>query len=106
MRPEDLDLAWAGREGEAVELRGKALSWSKRAAELAVGRYEIDEGLALLRRAVEFAAEPSEQAHLWFEIGHVSALKYGEGFVDAMEKALELGAPAAEVYAELGYQTV
>jgi class 3 adenylate cyclase/tetratricopeptide (TPR) repeat protein len=107
VRPEDLDLAWAGREDEAAELREKALKWSKRAADLAIGRYEIDEGLTLLQRAVDLETERAEQGRLWYEIGRASALKYdGEGFVAAMEKALELGAPESEVYAELGFQTV
>ena len=107
VRPEDLDLAWAGREDEAAELRAQALAWSKRAAELAIGRYEIDQGLALLHRAVQLEANPAEQGRLWYEIGRASALKYdGEGFVAAMEKALELGAPGGDVYAELGYQVV
>ena len=52
VRPEDLDLAWSGREEQAERLRGKAIRWSRRAAELAIDRYEIDEGLALLHRAV------------------------------------------------------
>lgn len=107
VRPDDLDLAWAGREAEVDDLRGKALSWAKRAAERAVSRYEIDEGLTLLRRAVELEPEPVEQGRLWYEIGHASALKYdGEGFVEAMKKALELGPHAGEVYAELGLQFV
>jgi class 3 adenylate cyclase/tetratricopeptide (TPR) repeat protein len=107
VRPEDLDLAWSGREGEAAELSAKALTWSKRAAELAIGRYEIDEGLTLLQRAVELETDAAERGRLWYEIGRASALKYdGEGFVAAMEKAIELGAPSAAVYAELGFQTV
>jgi class 3 adenylate cyclase len=107
VRPEDLDLAWSGREPEAEELRVKALGWAKRAAELAIGRYEIDEGLTLLHRAALLEPNTAEQGRLWYEIGRTSALKYdGEGFVAAMERALELGAPAAEVYAELGYQTM
>jgi class 3 adenylate cyclase len=107
VRPDDLDLAWAGREAEAEELLVKALEWSKRAAELAIGRYEIDEGLTLLYRAVELESDPAEQGRLWYEIGRACALKYdGEGFVTAMEKALELAGPSADVYAELGFQTV
>ena len=50
--PEDLDLAWPGREGDAEALRARAVLWSRRAADLAIGRYEIDQGLALLHRAV------------------------------------------------------
>jgi class 3 adenylate cyclase/tetratricopeptide (TPR) repeat protein len=107
VRPEDLDLAWAGRETEVEGLRVKALDWGKRAAQLAIGRYEIDEGLTLLQRAVGLEPDPAEQGRLWYEIGHACALKYdGEGFVAAMEKALELGESPGDVYAELGFQTV
>jgi class 3 adenylate cyclase/tetratricopeptide (TPR) repeat protein len=106
VRPEDQDLAWAGEELEAERLRTAAVAWGRRAAELAVGRYEIDEAVTLLRRTVAMEPDPSEQAKLWYEIGHASALKYdGEGFVAAMEKALELGAPEELVYPELAYQT-
>ncbi|HEX9634919.1 MAG TPA: hypothetical protein VGB34_05470, partial [Candidatus Limnocylindria bacterium] len=74
--------------------------------ELAVGRYEIDDGLTLLRQAVALEPDPTRQAALWFEIGHASALKYdGEGFVAALQTALELGAPEAQVYPELAFQT-
>jgi tetratricopeptide (TPR) repeat protein len=107
VRPEDVDLAWAGRDDEAAALREKALAWSKRAAQLAIGRYEIDEGLTLLHRSIELEPDAAEQARLWYELGRTSALKYdGEGFVAAMEKALELGAAPGDVYAELGFQTV
>jgi class 3 adenylate cyclase len=106
VRPEDRDLTWAGEEEQAALLREHAVSWSRRAAELAVGRYEIDDGLALLRQAVALEPDPAQQASLWYEIGHASALKYdGEAFVAAMETALELGAPEAQIYPELAYQT-
>jgi class 3 adenylate cyclase/tetratricopeptide (TPR) repeat protein len=107
VRPEDLDLAWSGREAEAEELRVKALAWARRAAELAIGRYEIDEGLTLLNRAVVLEPDAVEQGRLWYEIGRACALKYdGDGFVAAMEKAIELGGNAAEIFAELGYQFI
>ena len=107
VRPADLDLAWAGRDAEAERFRAKAVEWSRRAAQLAVSRYEIDEGLALLQRAVELEPDPGEQAGLWYEIGHANALKYdGEAFTAAMQKAIELGGPSANVYTELGFQTV
>jgi hypothetical protein len=106
VRPEAQDLAWAGQHEQVLQLRASAVAWSMRAAELAVSRYEIDDGLALLRRAVELEPDPGPQAGLWFEIGRVSALKYdGTGFVAAMERALELGAPDGQVYAELAFQT-
>jgi class 3 adenylate cyclase len=104
--PEDVDLAWAGREGEAEALRVKAVWWSRRAAELAIARYEIDQGLTLLRRAVSLETEPREQAAIWQRIGHACALKYdGEGFWQAMQQALDIGGPSAEVYADLALQS-
>jgi len=105
--PEDLDLAWAGREEQAEALRAKAVLWSRRAADLAIGRYEIDEGLALLRRALGLETEPREQAAIWQRIGQACALKYdGQGFFQAMQKALEIAGPSAGVYADLALQTV
>jgi class 3 adenylate cyclase len=104
--PEDIDLAWPGREREAEELRAKAVWWSRRAAELAIGRYEIDQGLALLRQAVSLETEPREQAAIWQRIGHACALRYdGEGFWQAMQQALGIGGPSAEVYADLALQS-
>ena len=105
--PEDLDLAWAGREEQAEALRAKAVLWSRRAADLAIGRYEIDQGLALLHRALSLEGDPREQAGIWQRIGQACALKYdGEGFWQAMQKALEIGGPSAEVYSDLALQTV
>ncbi len=107
VRPEDLDLAWSGREDEAEQLRIKAVAWSARAAELAVGRYEVDEGLALLTRAVELEADPAEQARLWHTIGRAHALKFdGEGLWKAMERAIEIGCASADLYTELAFQSV
>jgi class 3 adenylate cyclase len=104
--PEDLDLAWPGREREADALRARAVLWSRRAAELAIGRYEIDQGLALLRRALSLESELREQAGIWQQIGHACALKYdGAGFWEAMQQALDIGGPSAEVYADLALQS-
>jgi class 3 adenylate cyclase len=105
--PDDLDLAWTGREREAEALRAKAVLWSRRAADLAIGRYEIDQGLALLRQALSLESEPPELAGIWQQIGHACALKYdGEGFWQAMQQALDIGGPSAEVYADLALQSV
>ncbi len=108
MRPEDRDLVWtAGQEEEVAFLRERAVTWLRRAADVAVRRYEIADGLEALRRAVALEQDRAGQAELWCEVGHAMALGYdGEGFVAAMEKALELGAPEANVYPELAYQTV
>jgi len=107
VRPEDLDLAWPGREEQAERLRDKAIWWSRRAAELAIGRYDIDEGLALLDRAVSLENRPQEQAEIWQRIGLACALKYdGDRFWRAMQQALDIGGPSAEVYADLALQSV
>jgi tetratricopeptide (TPR) repeat protein len=92
-----------------MKLREKLFAtgdWSRRAARLAIGRYEIDEGLALLHRVVQLESDTHKQAELWREIGHANALKFdGESFRAAMEKAIELGGPSAELYTELALQT-
>jgi class 3 adenylate cyclase/tetratricopeptide (TPR) repeat protein len=107
VEPADRDLAWPDAQEEVQALEARAVTWLRRAAELAVGRYEIDEGLGLLRKAVELEHDSAVLGRLWFEIGHASALKYdGEAFVAAMMRALELGVPPDQVYPELAYQTV
>ena len=104
--PEDLDLAWAGQEEQAEALRAKAVLWSRRAADLAIGRYEIDQGLALLHQALSLEGDPGKQAGIWQRIGQAGALKYdGQGFYQAMQKALEIAGPSADVYADLALQT-
>ncbi len=91
VRPEDVDLAWSGDEGEYERLREKALGWLRRAADLAVARYAIDEALALLHRAVELERNERAQAELWLAIGQASALKYdGAGVHTALETAIAL----------------
>jgi class 3 adenylate cyclase/tetratricopeptide (TPR) repeat protein len=107
VRPDDLDLAWVGREDEAERLRAKALVWLGRAADMAVGRYEIDEGLSLLHRALELERDPQHQAELWHRVGRANALKFdGEGLRKAMEKAIEIGGPSADVQTEMAFQAV
>ena len=107
VRPADLDLAWSGRERHAERLRAKAVSWSRRAADLAIGRYEIDEGLALLHRTLGLESDAREQAEIWQRIGHACALKFdGDGCWEAMQKALDIAGPSAGVYSELAMQTV
>ncbi|MGB2952743.1 MAG: adenylate/guanylate cyclase domain-containing protein [Gaiellaceae bacterium] len=110
VRPEDVELAWPRQEEEVRRLREKARSWLRRAAELALSRYEIDDGLALLHRAVELDPEWAHDAGLWWEIGHANALKYdGDAFWEAMHKSLALAetqSARADSYAELAFQTV
>jgi class 3 adenylate cyclase/tetratricopeptide (TPR) repeat protein len=108
LSPADADLAWAGAEEELQGLRTNAIAWLRRATELAVARYDIDEALNLLHRAVEVA--PSEiQVELWRAIGEANALKYdGEAFWQAIQKAIALSsdrATRAELYSLLASET-
>jgi class 3 adenylate cyclase len=109
VRPEDVDLAWAGQEAEAERLRATAVVWLRRAAELAVGRYEIDEGLGLLHRALELESDEAAQSELWHAIGRAHAFKFdGEAFWTAMQKAVSLSTDEraiADLYSDLALQT-
>jgi class 3 adenylate cyclase len=106
VRPEDVDLAWPGRDEEVARVRRKAVAWSRRAAKGAIGRYEIDEGIALLERAVDLEGDSGAQAELWLEIGRANALRFdGESFRAALERAIQLTGPSGELYTELALQT-
>ncbi len=106
VRPEDADLAWAGRDEQLAELREYAVTWARLAAALALGRYEVDEAIVLLHKAVELEPDPAGRAALWQEIGHANAFKFdGEAFWVAMQHAIDLGGPGAELYAELAIQS-
>jgi class 3 adenylate cyclase/tetratricopeptide (TPR) repeat protein len=107
--PEDADLAWADEEERLRALQEKAIEWLGRAAGLAVGRYEIDEALSFLHRALELEPDDEKRSDLWRRIGRANALKFdGEAFWTAMEESLKLCTDrqlCAETYAELAYQT-
>jgi hypothetical protein len=67
----------------------------------------MDDGLALLHRAVHLEHDPDEQAELWHWIGRANVLKFdGDAFWRAMEEAIELGGPPADLYAELAFQSL
>jgi class 3 adenylate cyclase len=109
VRPDDSDLAWADEPAEHERLRGKAVFWLRRAAERAMGRYELDEGISLAERALALEPSADEQAALWRQIGVAHALRYdGERLLEAMQKSLELSTDAttrADTYADLAFQT-
>ena len=108
-RPEDADLAWAGEQNELERLRGKALLWLERAAELAIRRYELEDALALLRRALTLQPDEEAQARVWRTIGKANALKFdGEAFWTAMQNSLRVCSnkeTCADTYSELAFQT-
>jgi class 3 adenylate cyclase/tetratricopeptide (TPR) repeat protein len=103
--PEHVDLAWAVDEGRAAALRKRAVSWLRRAAELAFGRYELADAAAMYRQAVELEPDAAARSELWAASAWASMLRFDtDDFRDAMEHALELQPPrraAARLYAEL-----
>jgi tetratricopeptide (TPR) repeat protein len=109
VRPEDADLAWGDRDEELAELRERALAGLHRAAGLAIGRMEIDDGLALFHRAIELESDPRRRAALWHAVGRANILKYdGEAFWTAMQSSLDAvddPSISADVYADLAFQT-
>ena len=106
VEPEIAMLAWRGEEAKLAELSREALRYLRRGAELAVGRFDIEEALALLRRAVELAPEDAE---LWRAIARASSLRFdGEGYWEAMLKAIELTTDSVilgDLYAELAIES-
>ncbi len=109
VRPDDADLAWGSAEGELLELRACALAWLRRAAERAIGRFEIDEGLALLHRALALESDQADRAALWREVGRANVFKFdGEAFWEAMLNSLEGTTDpttVADTYSILAFQT-
>ncbi len=107
--PAEADLAWTGAEAELAPVRERAVFWLRRAAELAVGRYEIDDAIALLERAAALEPDRAAQVEIWREIGHANALYYNAGGFSAAMTAIELAGDepdAAELYSELAFQSV
>jgi class 3 adenylate cyclase len=110
VRPEDADLAWGDDEREAARLRRSAVAWLRRAGDLAVGRYEIEEALGLLGRALALEPSRAEQLELWEQIAHANALFFdGEAFSTAIERAIGLSQTreqTADLTAERAFQTM
>ena len=104
--PEIADLAWRDRDQDAARLRASALRWLRRAAELALARFDLDDALGLLERAADLSPDDVE---LWHSIARVNALKFdGTAFWESMQKTLELtaGEPErGELYAELSFES-
>jgi DNA-binding SARP family transcriptional activator len=99
----------AEASAEADRLRERARHWLRRAAELALGRHEIEAALTLLQQALEREPTRAEQAELQRLVGRSQALRYdGEGFWTAMLQAVTLCEDqrlSAEVYSELAFES-
>ena len=109
LRSDYSGLAWPEDEETPRRLQPKAAAWLRRAADLAVGRYEIEEGIALLDRALELAPSDPIRAQLWREVGRANALKFdGDAFWAAMSRSLDADADRAsraETYSLLAFET-
>jgi hypothetical protein len=108
VRPEDADLVWGDDTDELARLRARAVEWLCRAGELARGRYEMEEAIELLTRALDLSADGREKAHILREIGSTHAFRYdGAAMVAALLRALEgplNDAERADIYAFLAFQ--
>ncbi len=104
--PDIADLAWRDHEEARGQLSVAALRWLRRAAEVSLARFDLDDARSQLHRAAELA--PGD-ADVWHAIGRVNALKFdGEAMWPAMEKAIELTDDTeglAELYAELTFES-
>lgn len=112
VNPEAFALAWSDVPQEGQRLQRDAATWLQRAAELAIGRYDIDEALALLDRALPLALDDADAVGVWRTIGRARALKHdGDGFWAAMQQAIDAtdattdSQVVAEMYATLALQT-
>jgi class 3 adenylate cyclase len=110
VRPEHADLAWSDASEELAHLRGRAVWWLRRGADLAVGRYEIEDGLSLLQRAAELETNAKALIEIWREIARANALYFDRsGFSSAMQRAIELAgddSTTADLYSDLAFQTL
>jgi class 3 adenylate cyclase/tetratricopeptide (TPR) repeat protein len=110
VRPADVDLVWSAEPDRHAELQASAVRWLRRAAELAAGRFEIEDALALLGRARELEPEAQSKGQILQEIARVHTLRYdAQGFRVALEEALALQPErvvAAEIYARLAYYSL
>jgi class 3 adenylate cyclase/tetratricopeptide (TPR) repeat protein len=104
--PDIADLAWRDRDDELRDLSSSALRWLRRAADLSLGRFDLDDALSQLHRITELTPD---DAGAWHAIGRVNALKFdGEAMWPAMERAIELTEAReelAELYSELTFET-
>jgi hypothetical protein len=109
VRPDDVAVAWPDGGDELDDLREQAVKWLARAAEGAMSRYELEDAVAMLERAVPLAAERADRARLWRQIARASALRYdGDALMHAFEQALALTDDErvrAETYAQLAFDS-
>ena len=109
VRPEDVELAWAGDDAALERTRAKALQWLRRAAVGAMQRYELVDALDLLSQALPLAQTRAERADVLRATGKAHALAFaGEPFWQSMQAAIAEADDErvrSELYAELAYES-
>jgi DNA-binding SARP family transcriptional activator/tetratricopeptide (TPR) repeat protein len=110
VQPPELVARDPARATRNAVVTGRAVTWLQRSGEQAISRHAIDEGLALLTRALELEEDPERQAQLWHAVGRGHAVRYdGMSCWHALARAIELTEDPAEraaIHAELAMQTV
>lgn len=109
VRPEDVELAWAGDQDEHERMRAKALEWLQRAAKGAMQRYELVDALGLLTRALPLAQTRADRVAVHRATGKAHALAFaGEPFWQSMQAAIAEADDErvkSELYAEIAYES-
>ena len=109
VRPEDVELAWAGDDAEHERTRAKALEWLQRAARSAMQRYELVDALDLLSQALPLAQTRADRVDVLRATGKAHALGFaGEPFWQSMQDAIAEADDEqvrSELYAELAYES-
>ncbi len=97
-----------GPDGEDA-LRERAIGRLRRAAELAVRRYELDAAVKLLERAVELRPDRKAELELRRGLARAHALRHdGDAFLEACMASIALAddrETCAELYADLSFET-
>ena len=109
VRPEDVELAWADDDAELARTREKALEWLQRAAQRAMQRYELADGLGLLEQALPLARTRADRAAVHRAIGRAHVLNFaGEPFLRSMEAAIAEADDErvrSELYGEIAFES-
>jgi hypothetical protein len=109
VRPEDVELAWAGDDAEYERARAKALEWLRRAAAGSMQRYELVDALGLLAQALPLAQTPADRVAVHRATGRAHALNFaGQPFWRSMQAAIaeaDNERLRSELYAELAYES-
>jgi class 3 adenylate cyclase/tetratricopeptide (TPR) repeat protein len=93
VRPEEAGTAWEQDPAHRQVLERKAAKALTRASELALHRYEIDDAIDLLERAVEIEHSQEQRAELLYKLAIANMLGYrAEAFTNAVEDAIRASA--------------